>query len=69
MFSRSAFATPDIARQHEILNEVADLVDAGTLRTTMTERVGRIDAANLRRAHAIIESGRSVGKIVLEGFV
>jgi zinc-binding alcohol dehydrogenase family protein len=69
MFSRSEFGTPDITRQHEILNEVADLVDAGTLRTTKTELVGRIDAANLRRAHAIIESGRAVGKIVLEGFV
>jgi NADPH:quinone reductase-like Zn-dependent oxidoreductase len=69
MFSRSAYGTPDIDQQHRILNAVADLVDAGTLRTTMTELVGRIDAANLRRAHAIVESGRAVGKIVLEGFV
>ncbi len=68
MFSRSAFGTPDITRQHEILGEIADLVDAGTLRTTMTQLAGRIDAANMRRAHAIIESGRSVGKLVLDGF-
>jgi zinc-binding alcohol dehydrogenase family protein len=68
MFSRSSFGTPDIARQHDILDEVADLVDAGTLRTTMTTNLGRIDAANLRRAHALLESGRSIGKIVLEGF-
>jgi NADPH:quinone reductase-like Zn-dependent oxidoreductase len=58
MFSRSSFGTPDIERQHEILNAMADLVDAGTLRTTMTENFGRIDAANLRRAHAIVEGGR-----------
>jgi len=68
MFSRSSFGTPDIARQHEILNEIAGLVDAGTLRTTMTKNLGRIDAANLRRAHAMLESGGSIGKIVLEGF-
>ncbi len=68
MFSRSSFATPDIARQHEILDAIADLVDAGTLRTTMTTNLGRIDAANLRRAHAMLETGGTIGKIVLEGF-
>jgi NADPH:quinone reductase-like Zn-dependent oxidoreductase len=68
MFSRSSFGTPDIVRQHEILDEVAALVDAGALRTTMTTNPGGIDAANLRRAHALLESGRAKGKIVLEGF-
>ena len=48
--------------------EVLHIKDAGTLRTTMTKNIGRIDAANLRRAHAIVESGRALGKIVLEGF-
>ena len=46
----------------------ADLVDAGRIRTTLGEHYGRIDAANLRRAHALIESGTARGKIVLEGF-
>ena len=64
----SMFATADIAEQGKLLNEVARLVDAGTLRTTLGENFGRIDAANLRRAHALIESGRAKGKIVLEGF-
>lgn len=68
MFSRSSFGTPDIARQHEILNEIADLVDAGTLRTTMTKNLGCIDAAGLRQAHAMLETGGAIGKIVLEGF-
>jgi NADPH:quinone reductase len=68
MFSRSSFWTPDIARQHEILDAIADLVDAGTLRTTMKKNLGRIDAANLREAHATVEAGRTVGKIVLDGF-
>jgi zinc-binding alcohol dehydrogenase family protein len=68
MFTRSLFATPDMAAQHRILNEVADLIDAGVLRTTMRENFGRIDAANLRRAHAKLESGSSIGKLVLEGF-
>jgi len=68
MFTRSLFGTPDMIRQHEILNRVADLIDAGTLRSTANENYGRIDAANLKRAHALIESNRAQGKIVLAGF-
>jgi NADPH2:quinone reductase len=68
MFTRAVFETEDMIAQHRLLNEVADLVDAGLLRTTLAERFGAIAADNLKRAHALIESGRSRGKIVLEGF-
>jgi zinc-binding alcohol dehydrogenase family protein len=68
MFTRSVFATADMARQHEILTEVARLVDGGAIRTTLSETFGSISAANLRKAHAFIESGRARGKIVLNGF-
>ncbi len=68
MFTRSTFQTADMERQHEILNEVARLIDAGTIRTTLSDMFGAINAANLRRAHAFIESGRARGKIVLSGF-
>jgi NADPH2:quinone reductase len=68
MFTRSNFNTADIEEQGRILNEVSRLVDAGTLRTTLAENFGTINAANLKRAHAMIESGRAKGKIVLEGF-
>lgn len=68
MFTRSLHQTPDMIEQHRLLNAVAELVDGGRLRTTVGEHVGRIDAANLRRAHALIESGRARGKLVLEGF-
>lgn len=68
MFTRSVFQTADMQSQHEILDSVARLVDAGTLSTTLNESFGRITADNLRRAHALIESGQSRGKIVLEGF-
>lgn len=68
MFTRSMFATADIAAQGALLDEVSRLVDSGRLRTTLGEHYGRIDAANLTRAHALIESGRAKGKIVLEGF-
>jgi zinc-binding alcohol dehydrogenase family protein len=68
MFTRSTFQTADMEAQHRLLDEVADMVDNGTIRTTVQENLGRIDAANLRRAHAMIESGRTRGKIVLEGF-
>jgi NADPH2:quinone reductase len=68
MFARSIYGTPDLAEQHRILAEVARLVDAGTLRTTRTEHLGRITAQNLIKAHALVESGHVRGKVVLEGF-
>jgi zinc-binding alcohol dehydrogenase family protein len=68
MFTRSMYETADMARQREILDRVAALVDAGVLKTTVGERIGRIDAANLRRAHAIVESNKARGKLVLAGF-
>ncbi|AWN52594.1 zinc-binding alcohol dehydrogenase family protein [Methylobacterium sp. 17Sr1-1] len=68
MFTRPMFGTVDIAAQGELLDEVARLVEAGKLRTTLADHFGPINAANLRRAHALLESGRAKGKIVLEGF-
>ncbi|QRO00949.1 zinc-binding alcohol dehydrogenase family protein [Archangium violaceum] len=68
MFTRARYQTPDMIAQHHLLNEVADLVDAGLLRTTLKTNMGPINAANLKRAHAVIESGRSMGKVVLSGF-
>lgn len=68
MFARSLFQTADMDKQHELLNQVAALCDDGTLRTTRTQMYGRIDAANLKRAHALVESGTSIGKVVLKGF-
>lgn len=68
MFTRALFNTPDMIAQHHLLNEVADLVDASLIRTTVNAHFGRINAANLRRAHAQIESATTRGKIVLEGF-
>lgn len=68
MFTRSLFQTADIAEQGKLLAEVSKLVDEGTVRTTLAENFGTINAANLRRAHALIESNRAKGKIVLEGF-
>lgn len=68
MFTRPLFTTPDMIEQHRLLEAMAHLVDQGRIRTTLAEHFGRIDAKNLRRAHALIESGRARGKIVLEGF-
>lgn len=68
MFTRSLFDTPDMVEQHRLLEAVAHLVDQGRIRTTLAEHFGRIDANNLRRAHALIESGHARGKVVLEGF-
>jgi NADPH2:quinone reductase len=68
MFTRSSFQTPDIIAQHMLLNDVADLIDKGVLRTTVDQTFGSINATNLKRAHALLESGKSRGKIVLEGW-
>lgn len=68
MYTRSLFGTVDMARQGEILTEIATLTDEGTIRSTMTETFGRIDAATLKKAHAFVESGKAKGKVVLEGF-
>jgi len=68
MFARSRFETPDMAAQGALLAEVAALVDAGRIRTTANASFGTINAANLRRAHALIESGKAQGKVVLAGF-
>ena len=68
MFMRPRLGTDAMRRQHEILDEVARLVDSGTLRSTMTERLGPISAATLKQAHAIVESGKSIGKVVVAGW-
>ena len=68
MFTRSMFGTPDMIEQHKLLSEVARLIDAGTLTTTLGRNIGKIDAANLREAHRLLEEGRSIGKLVLTGF-
>jgi NADPH:quinone reductase len=68
MFTRPLLQTADIEAQHKLLNEVADLVDSGRVRSTMRENYGRIEAANLMRAMTFLKSGRAVGKVVLAGF-
>jgi len=68
MYTRSLFHTDDMQAQHQLLNEAADLVDAGVLRTTLRENLGTINAANLRRAHQQLESASTIGKVVLSGW-
>ena len=68
MFTRSMFETRDMIMQHRLLTRVAKLIDTGVIRTTLGEHLGTINAANLQKAHRKLETGRAVGKIVLEGF-
>lgn len=68
MFTRSTFQTPDMQAQHALLEETAGLVEAGVLKGTLTQNLGRIDAANLRKAHKMLEDGHVIGKLVLEGW-
>lgn len=66
MYTRSMFTTDDIARQHEILNHVAELVDAGSIQSTLTTTIEGFSVENLKRAHALQESGKSIGKTVIK---
>ncbi len=68
MFTRAMFQTDDMIEQKNLLNAVAQLIDSNTLVTTVNEVVSPINAANLRQVHADIESGKSIGKRVLEGW-
>ena len=66
MFTRSMFQTDDMIEQHHLLNELSGLIDAGKIKTTVTNVLSPINAENLRKAHAQLESGRTIGKVVLE---
>lgn len=68
MFTRPIFQTPDMDAQGRLLNDVARLVEEGRVRSTIAENLGPITAANLKTAHALIESGKAKGKIVLAGW-
>jgi len=68
MFTRAIFQTPDMIGQHKLLNEVSAMVDGGLIVTTAAQELSPINAANLRKAHAQIESGTTIGKVVLEGW-
>ncbi|MGF1716873.1 zinc-binding alcohol dehydrogenase family protein [Photobacterium chitinilyticum] len=68
MFTRSLFKTADMDKQRQLLNSVSSLIDNGEIMTTLGQHFGQINAENLKKAHAYIESGKSIGKVVLEGF-
>jgi len=68
MFARSMFKAADMDEQSRLLNRVSDLIDQGYIKTTVGKNLGCINATNLKSAHEKLESGRSIGKIVLEGF-
>jgi NADPH:quinone reductase-like Zn-dependent oxidoreductase len=68
MFARSMHQTPDMIEQHKLLTWVAAEIDAGHIRTTVSQVLSPINAANLREAHRLVETGKAKGKIVVEGF-
>lgn len=68
MFARSMYQTPDMIEQHHLLSYVAGQIDAGNIKTTVSEVLSPINAANMREAHRLVETGQARGKIVVEGF-
>jgi len=68
MFARAMHQTPDMIEQHKLLTYVANEIDAGRIRTTLSEVLTPINAENIRAAHALIETGRAKGKIVVQSF-
>ena len=65
MFARSLHQAPDLVEQHRILDRVAELVDEGLVRTTRTTTLTPIDAEQLREAHRLVETGGTIGKVVV----
>ncbi|PFN06016.1 MULTISPECIES: zinc-binding alcohol dehydrogenase family protein [Bacillus cereus group] len=68
MFTKAMYQTDDMILQHNLLNKVSELLDQGMIKTTLNQTLTPINAENLRKAHTLIESGRTIGKIVLERF-
>lgn len=68
MFARAMHQTPDMIEQHKLLSHVAEEIDAGRIRTTLDTVLSPINAENIRKAHALVETGRARGKIVVESF-
>jgi zinc-binding alcohol dehydrogenase family protein len=68
MFARAMHKTPDMIEQHKLLTHVAKEIDAGRIRTTVSQVLTPINAANMREAHRLVETGKAKGKIVVEGF-
>ncbi len=66
MYTRSMFTTEDMEKQHTILNEIAELLDAGTLRSTLTTTLEGFTVDNLKEAHKMQESGKTIGKTVIQ---
>ena len=68
MFSKSYYHTADMVSQHEILDRVAALLDAGKLQSTLTKQLSPLTAATLRQAHQLVEEGHMRGKVVVAGW-
>ena len=65
MFAKSMWQTEDMISQHYILNQIADMIDNGELKTTVTKRLSPINSINIKEAHRLLETGRTIGKIVI----
>lgn len=68
MFTRAMFGTPDMQAQHQLLTDLSRLIQQGQIKTTLKQTLGTINAANLRSAHQLLESGKAIGKVVLQGW-
>ncbi|MDX1391698.1 MAG: zinc-binding alcohol dehydrogenase family protein [Rheinheimera sp.] len=68
MFTRAMFQTPDMNAQHQLLTDLSRLIQQGQIKTTLKQTLGSINAANLRQAHQLLESGKAIGKVVLAGW-
>ena len=68
MFTRSKYQTSDMIAQHKALERIADWIDRGAIKGILSETLHPINAANLRQAHAKLESGTMIGKLVVTGW-
>lgn len=65
IYTKSYYQTDDMITQHDILDKIAQMLDSGKLRCTMTKSLTPLNATNLRKAHKLVESGHMTGKVVV----
>lgn len=65
MYTKSFYQTPDMITQHQILDQVADLLDKDILKSTLNKTLSPINVQNLKEAHQLVESNHMIGKVVI----
>ncbi len=65
MYTKSFYQLPEMISQHEILEKISTMLNDGVIKSTVTEVLHTVNAETLRKAHEMIETNHTIGKIVI----